>query len=99
MALDDKANDTQSQLKAAEKRLKEVMTLPSGWKVYAFSPEHVAIIEQMIDDRIWWEGTWQRMKRIGVVAGAVTGALVLLANWWPWVTRVMQAILPDVPKP
>jgi hypothetical protein len=60
--------------------------------------QELRIIRGMIEDRIWWESTYVRFRRVSVIAGILFGGLTLLAAWWPWITHIVKFFLQDVPK-
>lgn len=60
-------------------------------------PEEVEALKQMIKDRLWWSEATKRAKRIGLIAGGFFAVLAFVAMWWPWITRIVQLIIKDVP--
>lgn len=62
-----------------------------------FTQVEVKVLQELIRDRQWWDEALKRAKRIGIIAGAVFAGLAMLAAWWPWITRVVQFFIKDVP--
>lgn len=77
----------------------EEITLRNGEVVYKLSEKQAKVLEQMIADRIWWEETQRRFKRVGLIAAFFFAFLASASAWWPWITRMAQFFLQDVPKP
>lgn len=75
-----------------------VATLFDGQKIPVFTPEQVDVLEAIITDRLWWEEFLRRSKLAGTVIGLGLAVLMGLAAWWPWITRIIQSIIVDVPK-
>lgn len=61
------------------------------------TPEELLALKEMIKDKLWWNEASKRIKRVSVIAGAVLGGLAFLALWWPWITRIVQLIIKDIP--
>lgn len=70
---------------------------PDGTHTMTFTPEQLVAIEAMIADRIWWQGAWSRVNRISGRLAFVLAALMTVSLWWPWITRIAQFLLQDVP--
>ena len=66
-------------------------------KAVTLTQEQYDALASMLDDRIWWDATIRRVRRFSFVFAIVLGGLVGLATWWPWISRVVQAIIKDVP--
>jgi len=60
--------------------------------------KELAVLRAIIDDRIWWESTMLRLRRVSVIAAILLGGLISLASWWPWITHIVKFFLQDVPK-
>lgn len=60
--------------------------------------DELKVLKKVAKDRLWWDGTLSRMKKIGIIAGAVFAGLAFLAMWWPWITHIVQFLIKDVPK-
>ncbi len=80
------------------KRIATKVTLEDGTVIYAIHEDHLVMLSELTAERIWWKGAKTRLKGLGVLVGLLLGGLMTLSIWWPWITRVMQAILKDVPN-
>lgn len=60
--------------------------------------EEILALKQVIADHIWWYGALKRVKKISVIAGSAFALLAFIALWWPWITRIMQFLIKDVPQ-
>lgn len=72
--------------------------LPNGEEAYKLTSRQAAALAEIISDRLWWQEAVKRARVIGLWAAGVTAGLALMASWWPWITRVAQFILQDVPQ-
>lgn len=61
------------------------------------SEKQAEALEKVIEDRIWWDEASRRIKNVAIVGGVLFGLLAALAAWWPWITRIVQLIIKDVP--
>lgn len=76
----------------------EQVTLPDGSTAYKLSNAQAIAMQEILADRIWWQGTLKRARRVGWIAGGAAFVLMGLSMWWPWITRMVQFIIQDVPS-
>lgn len=75
----------------------EEVVLENGEIAYKLSEQQAKALGKIIEDRLWWDEALRRGKRIGVIVGIILASLALLSTWWPWITRMVQFLIQDVP--
>lgn len=76
----------------------EPVNLPDGRVAYVLSKVQQAALAEIISDRVWWDGAIKRFRRTGLWVAGFFAMLAFLAQWWPWITHIMQALIKDVPS-
>ena len=74
------------------------VALSDGTFAYTMTEEQATALEQILDDRIWWQDTVVRLRRVSYIVAAGGSVLMAISLWWPWVSRVAQFILKGVPS-
>ena len=61
------------------------------------SEDDLKALKEIIKARQWWNEATKRIKKISIIAGTILTGLAALAIWWPWITRIVQFFIKDIP--
>lgn len=74
--------------------------LPDGREIFVIEdPDEALALKEMLENRVWWKETTKRVKRVSWIAGAMVGAVGIVAAQWPLITQIFQLIIHRSPSP